>query len=388
MTMADRVRVGVAAAGALALAACASGPGPAADAARDAALVVDPNELVALAGGAGTADRLVRLAESRGYQVERRDPLPGLGLELVTLRLPSGADPFEAIAALEAREPAATVGRNHAYRAGPVPAGEPRAYADRLLGWPAEGCPARQPVGVIDTALDPAAPGLAGATVTTRDFTAGGAAGDSAHGTAVAELIAGPGRLAGARLYHAAVVGDVASADPAAGVDDIVRAVDWLADEGVRVVNVSLAGPYNKILDRGLAAAAGRGMLVVAAAGNDGAAAPPRYPAAFDFAVAVTAVDAALEPYDRAPRGPYIDVAAPGVDVFVPGGGYMTGTSIAAPFVTAAIAADPAAVGLGPEEARRHLLAAARDLGPAGRDPTFGAGLATAPSRCGVAQAG
>ena len=124
-------------------------------------------------------------------------------------------------------------------------------------------------------------------------------------------------------------------------------------------------------------------MVVVAAAGNDGAAAPPRYPAAFDFVIAVTAVDAELDPYARAPRGEHIDLAAPGVDVFVPGGGYRTGTSIAAPFVTAAIAADPAATRLGSvDEVRRHLLAGARDLGPAGRDDVFGAGLATAPPPC------
>jgi hypothetical protein len=379
-------RLGLILAGTLMLAGCAAGgPGaPADDAARDAALVVDPLELVALTGGAGTADRLARLAEERGYSVERRDPLPGLGLELFTLRIPAGTDPVEAIAALEGREPAAVVGRNHAYRGGPVPVerAEARRYAGALLGWPEAGCPARQPVGVIDTALDAAAPALAGARITTRDFGPAGGSRDTAHGTAVAELIAGPGRLSGARLYHAAVVGEVIGGDPAAGVDDIVRAVGWLADEGVGLVNVSLAGPYNKILDRGLAAAAGRGMVMVAAAGNDGQAAPPRYPAAFDYAIAVTAVDAALEPYARAPRGSHIDVAAPGVDVFVPAEGYMTGTSVAAPFVTAAIAADPATVGLGPAEVRRHLLAAARDIGPEGRDVTFGAGLATAPAAC------
>jgi len=233
---------------------------------------------------------------------------------------------------------------------------------------------------MIDTPLDPAAPGVAAARLTTRDFT-GGAPADQ-HGTAVAELLAGPGRLTGVRLHHAAVVGPVRGRPAAAGVDDIVRALDWLASEDVRLVNVSLAGPYNKILDRGLAAAAERGVVVVAAAGNDGEAAPPRYPAAFDYAIAVTAVDAALEPYVRAPRGGHIDVVAPGVDVFVPAEGYMTGTSVAAPFVTAAIAADPEAVGLGPLDARRHLLAAARDLGPAGRDATFGAGLAVAPPGC------
>ena len=353
-------------------------------AAGDAALVVDSDELVALSGGAGTTSRLLQLAEARGYRVERTDRLADLGLDLVTLRLPPGTDPAAAIAALEGREPAATVGRNHAYRAAPIatPGGGPRAYADRLLGWPEAGCRAAQPVGVIDTAIDASAPALTDATVTSRDFTAGSGAGDTAHGTAIAELIAGPGRLDGARLYHATVVGAVPSADPAAGVDDIVRAIDWLGSEGVRVVNISLAGPYNKILDRALAAAADRGMLVVAAAGNDGQAGPPRYPAAFDEAIAVTAIDATLEPYGRAPRGDYIDVAAPGVDVFVPGGGYLTGTSIAAPFVTAVIAADPSSVGLSPSEVRRRLVASARDLGPAGRDAIYGAGLATAPPGC------
>ena len=114
-------------------------------------------------------------------------------------------------------------------------------------------------------------------------------------------------------------------ADPAAGVDDIVRAVDWLHSQGVRVVNISLAGPYNKILDRGLEAAAERGMVIVAAAGNEGAGAPPRYPAAFDYVIAVTAVDADLRVYRRAGAGDHIDFAAPVPNV-VPDSGPRLGT--------------------------------------------------------------
>ena len=206
-----------------------------------------------------------------------------------------------------------------------------------------------------------------------------------AHGTAVAELLAGPGRLRDARLFHAAVVGSVPDADPAAGVDAILRAIDWLHGSGVRLVNVSLAGPYNKILDRGLAAAADRGMVIVAAVGNDGPGSPPRYPAAFDFVIAVTAVDADLVPYARAPRGDYVDFSAPGVDVFVPlnGGRYMTGTSIAAPFVTAVIASSPEAATLGSVAMVRASLAqAAVDLGATGADDVFGAGLARALAAC------
>ena len=237
---------------------------------------------------------------------------------------------------------------------------------------------------MIDTPLDPAAPGLAAARLTTRDFT-GGAPADQ-HGTAVAELLAGPGRLTGVRLHHAAVVGPVPGRPPAAGVDDIVRALDWLASEDVRLVNVSLAGPYNKILDRGLAAAAAQGMTIVAASGNDGGDAPPRWPAAFPGAIAVTAVDADLAPYRRAPRGEWLDFAAPGVDVYVPmagGGRYLSGTSIAAAFVTAIAAAGVSEGNSGGAAAvRERLTEGSIDLGPAGPDDTFGRGLPTAPAAC------
>lgn len=354
----------------------------------DAERVVDPTELVSLTPGTAAADRLAVFAADKGYGVERRDRLADLGLVMMTLRLPEGVPPNEAIDALEAREPEATVGLNHAYGAAPdfgAP-GEARTYAETLLAWPEAGCPARVSVGVIDTPLDAGAPALVRAALTTRDFTDANVGVDRSHGTAVAELLAGPGRLRNARLFHAAVVSDVPGADPAAGVDDIMRAIDWLHASGVRVVNVSLAGPYNKILDRGLRAAAARGMVVVAAAGNDGPQSLPRYPAAFDYTIAVTAVDADLQAYDRAPRGNYIDVAAPGVDVFVPLGGdgrYMTGTSISTPFVTALIAADPATADIGSvNDVRTNLARGARDLGAAGRDDVFGAGLANATGPC------
>jgi hypothetical protein len=380
----------------LALAACNPGAAPSRPVAespedeaiaRDARTVVDPWELVALAGGPLTADRLAGRAAERGYRLERRDDLPDLDLVLLTFRLPPEARPARVIRELEALEPGVVVGLNHAYAAEPdggTRAG-PRVYADGLLGWPERGCPTRLAVGIIDTGLDVRAPGLRGVEVTSRDFTDGASVGD-AHGTAVAELLAGPGRLQGVRLFSAAAVGDVPGADPAAGVDDIMRAVAWLQASGVRLVNVSLAGPYNKILDRGLRAAAARGMVIVAAAGNDGAGAPPRYPAAFDFAIAGTAVDADLEAYDRAPRGDFIDFAAPGVDVFVPlagGGRYLSGTSIATPFVTALIAANPDAAALGSAEGVSARLAQdTLDIGAAGHDDTFGAGLATTAAAC------
>jgi subtilisin family serine protease len=83
-----------------------------------------------------------------------------------------------------------------------------------------------------------------------------------------------------------------------------------------------------------------------------------------------------------------VALAAPGVDVWVArpggGGGYVSGTSYAAPFVTAAVAAvrarQPQAT---PAQVADELERAARDLGAPGRDPVFGFGLLQPPAGCG-----
>jgi subtilisin family serine protease len=81
---------------------------------------------------------------------------------------------------------------------------------------------------------------------------------------------------------------------------------------------------------------------VIAAAGNLGPDGPPRYPAAYAEVIAVTAVDLLGQTYEHANRGPYIDVAAPGVHIWSAGasghGKFFDGTSFATPFVTAEVA--------------------------------------------------
>jgi minor extracellular protease Epr len=96
------------------------------------------------------------------------------------------------------------------------------------------------------------------------------------------------------------------------------------------------------------------------------------YPAALDGVVAVTAVDVALAPWPQASPGPHVALAAPGVDLYTAGDKYRSGTSFAAPFATVALALERERGGAG---APARVLAAARDLGPPGRDPVFGAGL-------------
>lgn len=320
--------------------------------AADAPSVTDDDLLVVLVAPEA-ADALVATAETAGYALERRDPLAPLALDLLSFTTPEGTTPPEAIREVEALEPRATAGVDHRYA---LQQGDARRYAGAFVGWPAAGCPSRMGVGILDGPVDAAA--LPGVALEALDVRSAPASEDTWHGTAVAELIAGPGRLEDARIRHA-VVADAGGA----GVRDVVRGLSWTLEGGADVINVSIAGPYNKILDRGFAAATARGVRIVAAAGNDGPDAPPRYPAAFDDVIAVTAVDAEGAIMPDAVRGSHLDLSAPGVEVWVEAGGgrYATGTSFAAPFVTAALAA-------GTE-------LDTSDAGAPGRDPIFGDGV-------------
>ena len=138
------------------------------------------------------------------------------------------------------------------------------------------------------------------------------------------------------------------------------------------------------MLQRAIEAASKAGILIIAAAGNEGPASKPVYPAAYSGVIAVTAVDRSLAVYRRANRGDYVEIAAPGVEVPVASGAsgvtLRSGTSYATPFVAATAAA--LAAGRSADTVRALLNDAARDLGSPGRDPTFGWGLLQASKVC------
>ncbi len=149
---------------------------------------------------------------------------------------------------------------------------------------------------------------------------------------------------------------------------------------------MSFSGPQDPAIARAIARMSKKGTVFVAAAGNMGPNAPPSYPAAYPQVIAVTAVNRNGNNYSKANRGSHIDVSAPGVDILtaLPKAqqGYKTGTSFAAPFVTAILATqgDLAFTGA---KAKLMPQLSVRDLGPPGRDPMYGSGLATAPTTCG-----
>jgi subtilisin family serine protease len=97
--------------------------------------------------------------------------------------------------------------------------------------------------------------------------------------------------------------------------DHIVRSIEWAHQRGARVVNMSFTGPRDPLLSRELRAGKEKGIVFVAAAGNEG----PNPAAADDSVIAVTASDATNNLYPAANRGPHVCLAAPGVEVMVAG---------------------------------------------------------------------
>ncbi|MEM8850289.1 MAG: S8 family serine peptidase [Pseudomonadota bacterium] len=350
--------------------------------APSAAEVVDDRQLLVLT----TEDPqlVISKAEPRGYEVTRIDDLSRLGETLIHLRIPGNLTIQQAIEEIELLEPGVTAGANHAYRLQSVV--EEMAFANALIDWPAAGCRAYRPIGLIDAGVGADHPALRSGRIVQQVFHGTAQPPATDHGTLMADLLIGDGRLTGATLYSANAVDPSGAGGDVAGVDAILRSVNWLRDSGVDLINVSLAGPFNKLLDRGLGGAATDGAVFVAAAGNLGPSAPPQFPAAFPFVLAVTAVDRDLSAYRRAVRGDHIDLAAPGVDIVIQSGDTLrviSGTSAAAPYVTAIIAADrDLRSARSKDRVLNRLAGVAQDLGPSGRDATFGAGLVRAPETC------
>lgn len=243
-------------------------------------------------------------------------------------------------------------------------------------------------VAVIDSGVDGSHPDLAAAMVrgvNTRtdrgDYTEPTVDPDG-HGTHVAGIIAARAGndkgVVGVAPQASIMPVKVLGADGAGYMGDVVEGIVWAADNGADVINMSLGGPDADFSAPAVAYARAKGVVVVAAAGNEGSSAPS-YPAALPGVISVSALDRDGEVDTYSNYGTTIDLAAPGSDILstVPDGyGYMTGTSMAAPHVAGVAAlVDSVAPDADIEVV---LVASARDAGPAGRDARFGAGIVAA----------
>ncbi|MDV6316588.1 S8 family serine peptidase [Idiomarina sp. HP20-50] len=171
----------------------------------------------------------------------------------------------------------------------------------------------------------------------------------------------------------------------------LVSAIETCADNGAEVVNMSLGGPNSSQTEASaMQNLYNQGVLLVAAAGNDGSAYTSTdamsYPASYNSVVSVAAVDNSKQLADFSQKNSQVEISGPGVSILstYPEGtgqqgnyGTMSGTSMASPHVAGVAALvwshHPTCSA---QEIRGVLNATAEDLGAAGRDVKYGYGLA------------
>lgn len=241
-------------------------------------------------------------------------------------------------------------------------------------------------IGIVDSGVQAGHPDMRGKVVEQRDFVDGdGRAEDNvSHGTHVSGIAAADtnnsrgvaGACPGCKILAAKI------ADSYNGPTDarIAKGINWSTNNGADVINLSLGGPQRSaVIRRAVNRAWDRGVVVVAAAGNDGSF-ERQYPAAYLRVMAVSATDR----YDRkarfSQRGKWLSVAAPGVDILstIPGGyDRYSGTSMASPNV-AGLAGLMVRQGRSNQQIRSRIQRTAVDLGPEGKDVNYGHGRVNA----------
>jgi len=320
-----------------------------------------------------------------GFRLRSEEPLDGLSQVVARVASPTGQAAEQAEAHLRKLAPTAIIDYNHLYS--PQLASHSHSASGSrprdALSLPAAADKLTKSVGLIDTSL--ASPDtLNHSSIVRKDFVSSTNARPNDHGTAIASILVGQGEgndglTPKAHLYAASVFENLPGRPATATTVSLVRALDWMAANGVGIVNMSLTGPQNDILEGAIERARKKGVLVVAAIGNDGPSAKPLYPAGYESVVAVTATDRNRHVFRLASRGPQLDFAAPGVDIIhVDPAGKLassSGTSLAVPFVVAAL--------LLASDGKAHVSDAtlidmekrAIDLGKPGFDPVYGNGF-------------
>lgn len=243
-------------------------------------------------------------------------------------------------------------------------------------------------VGIIDTGIDEEHSNtgqLRQSFVSAKDFTNSryGYYDSHGHGTHVAGVVSAfdHSLATGSSLYIAKALGD----DGSGSNTSVANAINWLVDEEVDIINMSLgSSSRSRLIGEAISRAASKGIISLAASGNDSGVIG--WPARESSAFSVGAIDRNKSIAGFSNFGPNLDGVGPGVRIrsLYCNGGYavLSGTSMATPWMTGMLALRIEAERQAEVQIvdtvhafRSHLEATAEDLGPAGRDPRYGYGV-------------
>ncbi|XXM72899.1 S8 family serine peptidase [Lysinibacillus sphaericus] len=202
-------------------------------------------------------------------------------------------------------------------------------------------------IAVVDTGVDHSLADLSDNVVSDKgknfvDKTAD-ASDDNGHGTHVASIIAAKANnhysIAGINPFATILPVKVLDASGSGDTEQIAYGIMYAADQGAKVINLSLGGPYSRTIEYALQYASKKGAVIVAASGNDGFE-EVSYPASSKYAISVGSTNKLNIVSDFSNYGKGLDLVAPGSEIpaLLPDGNvsYMSGTSMAAPHVSAA----------------------------------------------------
>jgi subtilisin family serine protease len=244
-------------------------------------------------------------------------------------------------------------------------------------------------VAIIDTGVHATHPDLASNMVPGWNFVKSNSDTSDVlgHGTAVAGVIAAAGNngigVAGVSWQSRMMPLVVVDENDLAAYSNIAEAIQYAADRGVRLINISIGGgAQSPTLQSAVDYAWSKGALIFASAMNNGAS-DPYYPAACNHVMAVSATDSSDHLASFSNYGNWIAISAPGAGILTTanGGGYAYwfGTSFSSPIV-AGVAALSLAVN--PSLTNAELLTilekSADDIGPPGYGASFGWGRVNA----------
>jgi subtilisin family serine protease len=330
------------------------------------------------------ANANIEASRRLGFAVVRSIRLQDLGVSAIVLKAPRRQTTIQALRRLRRADPSGRYDYNHLYDFRPTLELK-SPYQPGVEEAPRRTLSKQSDlsIGIIDTAVYANHPVLKGAWIEQKTFHKSGGGAPADHGTAVVSVLADnrDGLLPNSRLYVAGVFGVARQGDPVSSVVELATAIDWLVERNVAVINMSLAGPPNALLEAAVERAQSRGHAIVAAVGNAGPNAQPLFPAAYPGVVGVTATDVRKQIFRRALQGAQVDFAAPGVAVRAANGNgqgesLYSGTSFATPYVAAHVAINLKRPNASlAASAIKTLVMLAKDLGTPGRDDTFGYGL-------------